>query len=97
MNSDYIKRAEELGVAYANGMLTSLSVPANQGKNFSWEKFPKMCGGIARVSLYTSFSNDEWLSLSDKDKKDLEELCRKSAVQKAQELTKEIKNETELS
>ena len=87
MDEEYTKKAEEVGIAYANGMFSTFSKPNSQGKNFSWDKFPDMCGGIAKVSLFTVFSDDKWYALSEKEREDLEKLCYEITVKKAQELS----------
>ena len=83
----YIKTAEEVGIAYANRLYADFTEYREyRGKNFSWPKFPDMCGRIASVSLFSCFSDEEWSSLTDAQIDVLKNACSKAAIKRAKEL-----------
>ena len=90
MEQEYIDRAIEVGLGYANELYKDLSDPKNQGDNFNWQKvFPNMCGRIAKVSLFLCFTDDEYDSIIYEEIGGLEDLAYNTAVKRAKELVEE--------
>jgi len=89
MEQEYVDRAVEVGLGYAEGMYKTLSNPKNQGDAFNWQKvFPSMCGEVAEVSLFLCFTDDEYDSMTYEEIGGLEDIASKTAIKRAKELVK---------
>jgi hypothetical protein len=90
VEQEYIDRAIEVGLGYAEGMYKTLSDPKNQGDAFNWHKvFPRMCGDISKVSLFLCFTDNEYDSMTHEEIGGLEDLAYDAAVKRSKELVKE--------
>ena len=86
----YIKRSKEIGKAYAIGMFKDLTNEKYQGEDFKWENFPNLCGRISQVSLFISFTDKEWKTLTEEEKNKLKEITYKEAQIQAENLMKNM-------
>lgn len=86
MREMYKVKSKILGTAYAKELYKDFLNPINRGSAFSWDKFPNICGRLAKASLFTTFSNEEWSALSERDKELLEKICYDHTVRIAKEL-----------
>uniref|UniRef100_A0A6H2A6K4 Uncharacterized protein n=1 Tax=viral metagenome TaxID=1070528 RepID=A0A6H2A6K4_9ZZZZ len=87
MKSFYRKRAILLSEAYAKGMYKDFTEHCEyRGENFSWEKFPDMVANLAKVGLFTCFSDKEWYYLDQDQREELEKYCHNATVRRVKKL-----------
>uniref|UniRef100_A0A6H1ZRP9 Uncharacterized protein n=1 Tax=viral metagenome TaxID=1070528 RepID=A0A6H1ZRP9_9ZZZZ len=87
MEIKYEKRAKEVGISFANGLYKDWFIKSPEmGPNFTWEKFPNICGCLAKVNTFTSFSIEEWYEMTIKQRDELEKICYEAAFKGARDL-----------
>ncbi len=89
METKHIEFAKEIGIAYADEMYVDF---ANSPEP-RWPRFQAFCGRVASVCLFSCFSDEEWLSFTVEQIRELKDVCGKAAIERAGELLDKQKTE----